>query len=89
MIILFAKIVHWAFLVFTLLMLVRIIGSWFPKYSYHPVMLFARRITDPYLNVFRRFIPPIGGALDLSPMIGFFVLQFLEKMVLGFLSAFL
>jgi len=89
MVILIAKIIHWAFLVFTLMMMVRIIGSWFPKYAYHPIMLLSRRFTDPYLNVFRRFIPPIGGSLDLSPMIGFFVLQFLEKMVLGFLSAFL
>jgi YggT family protein len=87
MIILVAKIVHWAFLVFTMLMLARIIGSWFPRYTYHPIMMFCRKVTDPYLNVFRRLIPPIGGALDLSPMIGFFVLQFLEKMVLGFLSA--
>ncbi len=89
MIILLAKIIHWVFLLYTIFLLVRIVGSWFPKYSYHPIMRFAKFYTDPYLNIFRRLIPPIGGTLDLSPMIAFFVLQFLEKMVLRFLSALL
>ncbi|NGX27053.1 MAG: hypothetical protein K940chlam6_00980 [Chlamydiae bacterium] len=87
--IILAKMIHWVFLIYTILLLVRIIGSWFPKYAYHPIMRLTRFYTDPYLNIFRRFIPPIGGTLDLSPMIAFFVLQFLEKMVLGFLSALL
>lgn len=85
----FAKIIHWVFLVYTILLFVRVVGSWFPKLSYHPLMRFVRFYTDPYLNFFRRIIPPIGGALDLSPMIAFFVLQFLEKIVLGFIRAIL
>ena len=37
------------------------------------VLDFVTETTDPYLNLFRRFLPPIGGggfALDLSPMVG-------------------
>lgn len=75
------KVIHWFFLAYTLILLARIIGSWLPKYTYHPIMRFARAISDPYLNLFRRIIPPIGGALDLSPMLAFFVLQILERMV--------
>ncbi len=82
------KTVHWFFLVYTGILFVRLIGSWFPKYSNHPVMRFARFYADPYLNVFRRLIPPIGGALDLSPMLGFFALQIIERIVLGFLGGF-
>ena len=37
--------------------------------------------TDPYLNLFRRLIPPIGGALDLSPLLGFFGLRFAEYLL--------
>lgn len=81
------KAIHWIFLAYTLILLVRLIGSWFPKFTYHPVMRFVRLYTDPYLNIFRRLIPPIGGALDLSPMLAFFVLQILERMILGFVSA--
>lgn len=45
-------------------------------------MRFVSHYTDPYLNIFRRFIPPIGGVLDLSPLIGFFVLTLLEKFII-------
>lgn len=83
------KIIHWCFLLYTILLLVRVVGSWFPNFNFHPIMRFVRFYTDPYLNIFRRIIPPIGGALDLSPMIAFFVLQFLEKMIMGFLAAIL
>ncbi len=81
------KAIHWIFFAYTLVILVRIIGSWLPKYAYHPIMRFARWLTDPYLNIFRRIIPPIGGAFDLSPMLAFFALQILERMILGFVNA--
>ena len=37
------------------------------------VLNFLREVCDPYLRVFRRFIPPLG-ALDLSPLIAIIVL---------------
>jgi YggT family protein len=35
-------------------------------------------ITDPYLNLFRGLIPPLGG-LDLSPIVAFFTLNVLSS----------
>ena len=32
-------------------------------------------ICDPYLNIFRGIIPPLGGTLDLSPILAFLVLN--------------
>jgi YggT family protein len=32
-------------------------------------------LTRPYLRVFRRFVPPLGG-LDIAPMLGLIALQF-------------
>ena len=32
-------------------------------------------ICDPYLNLFRNIIPPIGGSLDLSPVLAFLTLN--------------
>ncbi len=78
-----AVIIHWLFTLYTLLIMVRIIGSWFPSFAYHKIMRFIAFYTDPYLNLFRRLIPPIGGRLDLSPLLAFFVLQILEKMILS------
>ncbi len=74
--------IHLLFLSYTVLLLIRVIGSWFPSFSRYAFMRFAVNITDPYLNVFRRVIPPIGGVLDLSPLIGFFVLQISEQLVI-------
>ena len=41
------------------------------------VLDFVNQVTAPYLNIFRRILPPIGGgsfALDLSPIIAMIVL---------------
>ncbi len=67
------------------MLLIRVIGSWFPNFQSNKFMRFISYYTDPYLNFFRRIIPPIGGVLDLSPLIGFFALQFLRYIVLRIL----
>ena len=39
-------------------------------------------LVEPYLGVFRRFIPPFGG-IDFSPIIAIFALQIIERVVLS------
>jgi len=46
------------------------------------ILGFLRDVSEPYLRVFRRFIPPIGQ-LDLSPMVGIIVLYFAQSLVVG------
>jgi YggT family protein len=79
------SIIHWVFSLYTLMIAVRIIGSWFPSFSQNQVMRYLRFYTDPYLNVFRKIIPPIGGMFDLSPLLAFFGLQIAEKCLTYFL----
>jgi YggT family protein len=68
-------------LVYLVLIFIRIIMTWLPRIPYNRyldmVLTFVRDVTDPYLNVFRRFMPPLRlgpGALDLSPIVATFVL---------------
>lgn len=68
-------------MVYTMMIAVRLIASWFPAFRDRPWLRLMASCTDPYLNLFRRVIPPIGGALDLSPMLGFIVLQCLESLL--------
>ena len=69
-----------------LILLVRILLTWFPNINwYNQPFKFLRDVSDPILEPFRKIIPPIGG-LDLSPMVLFFVLSLLEKVVLGFVN---
>ena len=74
-------IISLVFLIYTLMLTARILGSWFPQWRDHPIMIFLTRCTDPYLNLFRRFIPPLG-AIDISPIIAFFALQLIRNLLL-------
>ena len=49
------------------------------------ILTFLRDVCEPYLRLFRRFIPPIG-MLDLSPMIGIFVLIIVRIVVVNAIS---
>ncbi len=80
------KIIHWAFGLYTFMLMVRIVGSWFPSFSRHTIMRFLSFYTDPYLNIFRRIVPPIGGMLDLSPLLAFFGLQISEMILVYILK---
>jgi YggT family protein len=85
-----ANYVDALFLVYLILLFARILLSWIPRLPYNPVLRsvvdFIHQVTDPYLNVFRRILPPVGGggfALDLSPIIAIFVLYIARAIVVG------
>lgn len=68
-------------LVYLVLIFIRIILSWIPRIPYNRwlagFLKFVTDVTDPYLNLFRRILPPVRmgpGALDLSPIVATFVL---------------
>jgi YggT family protein len=65
------------FTTYTFMLLVRIFGSWFPRFSESQFMRFLAFYTDPYLNLFRRIIPPMG-MIDISPLFAFIALQLLQ-----------
>lgn len=74
------RIVDILFQVYFLLILARILGSWFPEFQRSRFMEFISFYTDPYLNLFRRIIPPLG-MIDISPMVAVFVLWIIEAIV--------
>jgi YggT family protein len=81
------------FLVYIILILIRVLISWVPRMPYNPALRaaldFVSETTDPYLNLFRRVLPPIGGGglgIDLSPMIGIIVLYVLRALVVGLID---
>ncbi|HEY9602122.1 MAG TPA: YggT family protein [Allocoleopsis sp.] len=69
--------------IYLILIFVRILLTWFPTVEWmNQIQSFLSPITDPYLNIFRSFIPPIGG-LDLSPILAILVLQVVAGMLGG------
>jgi YggT family protein len=78
------------FLVYIVLIFLNVLISWVPRMPYDPrlraVLDFITETTNPYLNLFRRILPPIGGggfALDLSPIVGVIVLFVLQALIVG------
>ena len=85
-----ADYVDAVFLVYLILILVRILLSWIPRMPYNPILhavvTFVHDVTDPYLRLFRRILPPLGGGgfgLDLSPIIAIIVLYIVRAIVVG------
>jgi YggT family protein len=81
------------FLVYIVLIFINVLISWVPRMPYNrwlrAALDFVTETTNPYLNLFRRILPPIGGggfALDLSPIIGVIVLFVLQGLVVGLIQ---
>lgn len=72
------KVIDIFFNVYMLMLFVRILGSWVPEIQQYRFMQFISFYTDPYLNMFRKIIPPIGF-LDISPIIAFLGLSVIEQ----------
>jgi YggT family protein len=69
--------------IYVLVLLVRMLLSWFPNLDWNnPLVAGVSAISDPYLNVFRGLIPPIGG-LDLSAIPALLVLQLAQSLLNG------
>lgn len=85
-----AAYVNGLFTVYIVLVFLRVLMSWIPRLpdntAIQAVAGFIRETTDPYLNLFRRFLPPVGGggfALDLSPVVGVFLLLIGQQIVVS------
>lgn len=73
---------------YTLILFIYCIFSWFPiprDGVMADINAFLGKICDPFLDIFRKFIPSIGGAVDISPIVGFVVLQLVVSLVIRFL----
>ncbi len=68
------------FFVYTCMLFGRILGSWIPELQRTRFMQFIAFYTDPYLNLFRKFIPPLG-MIDISPIVAFICLGFIQQMI--------
>lgn len=69
--------------IYFVLLIIRILLSWFPNVNWmSPPFSIVSQLTDPYLNIFRSIIPPLGG-IDFSPIIAIFLLQFVSRAFMG------
>jgi len=75
--------VSWQYILISLsdaygfVIVIYVLLSWFPMGGIiEEIRNALGKICDPFLNLFKRLIPPIGGMVDITPIIALLVLQF-------------
>lgn len=70
------NIVETVFLIYQFMIFAYILMSWIPSIQQSVVGEFLGKLVEPYLSIFRRFIPPIG-MIDISPIVALFALRYI------------
>ena len=75
-------LINTLFYFYTILIILRVLLTWIPNLDwFNQPLKTLSLITDCYLNIFKKFIPPVGG-LDFSPMVAIIILPFIQKALL-------
>ena len=79
-----ATIIDIALLLYMIALFAVVVVSWFAPRSVHPAVMFLRQITHPLLAWMRRKMPfVVQGGFDLSPMLAFFAIYFIQKFLVA------
>lgn len=82
-----SRTVNLLFYFYNLLIIIRIFLTWIPNIDWmQQPYAGMRSLTDPFLNIFRGVIPPIG-MLDISPILAIILLQILQGIIVGWLNS--
>lgn len=72
-----AQLLDAALTIYTWIVILRVLISWVGPDPFNPIVQFLMHVTDPFLDKFRRIIPPLG-MFDVSPVVAILVLQALQ-----------
>lgn len=69
--------------IYTFIIFVYVIMSWIPykRGVIADINNVLAKLCDPYLDLFKKVIPPIGGMLDISPILAILVLQLAVRLL--------
>ncbi len=69
---------------YSTIIFIYVLMSWIPTSSgiIGDIYRVLGKMCDPYLNLFRRLIPPIGGMVDVTPIVALLVLQFGVRLII-------
>lgn len=81
-----ANAINNLFYFYYILIIIRIFLSWIPSIEWEQQpFAWIRSVVDPFLNIFRGIIPPIG-MLDISPIVAIILLQIIQVVVVRLVS---
>lgn len=67
------------------IVLASVIGSWIDPYRKMEIFNMIRKVTEPFLNIFRVVIPLGNGRIDISPIIALWILNMIKKILIRFI----
>ncbi len=70
----------------TFIVIGRAIISWVNPDPHNPIVRFLNDSTEPLLTPLRRYIKPIGGTIDLTPIVLLLIIYFLQHTLVGILG---
>lgn len=76
-----ALVIHYLLTIYLWLIIIRALLSWVNPDPYNPIVSFLYQVTEPVLYRVRRFLPFRGLGIDLSPIIVFVIIIFLDRFV--------
>ncbi len=65
----FASVIDTLLYVYSFLIIGRALISWVSPDPYNPIVNFLYTVTEPLMKYARKIIPPIGGTIDISPIV--------------------
>lgn len=78
----FRLIVLWTFALLRLALLVRVISSWLPVSPHSPWLRWSFVLSEPILRPLRQIVPTLGP-VDITPIIAYFLLGLLARVLVG------
>src|SRR5919106_1049876 len=76
-------LITWTFGILQIALIVRVISSWVRISEYSRWVRWTIPLTEWLLRPLRKLIPPLGGMVDLSPLVAFLLLAIVRSVVLG------
>jgi YggT family protein len=80
-------ILNLLFTVLSLAVIARALLSWFDPGMRYPISQLLVDLTEPIIAPIRRVVPPVGGMIDLSPLIALILLQVIERVIIRSLNS--
>ncbi|WP_091166115.1 YggT family protein [Paenibacillus sp. 1_12] len=65
--------------IYTYMLIAYVLLSWLPSAKESFIGEILGKLCEPYLSIFRRFIPPIAGVIDISPIVALIALRFVGQ----------
>jgi uncharacterized protein YggT (Ycf19 family) len=75
--------------IYSYVIIAYVLLSWVPNARSSFIGELLGKVVEPYLSPFRRLIPPIGGMIDISPIVALIALNFVAEGIIAVLHFFI